>query len=445
MSALVSRTMIGAAAIAVMGLSACQRPAEPPTTTRDTANVSATSAPAPRSASSVLRAAPANYGDRKPVADKPFDAHPIAAFDNPWALAFLPDGRMLVTEKPGRILLVSTAGAKTAVSSVPRVHYEGQGGLLFVALSPTYAQGGSIYLTYSEPGPGGDGLALARATLDLSGGGARLRNLKVLWRQVPRGDGGQFGGYIAFSPDNRSLFLTVGERQRFTPAQDPDQPLGKVLRLTLDGKPAPGNPGAGKVGAATVTITDPPEDTLAAAHAPGRREPTGSPNLTPAETWVTGLRNPYGLAFDDAGRLWETEMGPMGGDELNLIEPGRNYGWPLVSYGDNYDGKPIPRPPTRPDLAKPVLYWNPVIAPSGFAFYRGALFPQWRGSALVGGLSSQALVRLAFDGATAREAERWDMGARIRFVASGPDGAVWLLEDGNEGRLMRLTPKRSGA
>ena len=227
---------------------------------------------------------PINYGDRKPAGAKPFDAQAVATFDNPWALAFLPAGRMLVTEKPGRLWLVTAAGAKIAVKGVPRAHYEGQGGLLFAALSPTYATDKSIYLTYAEPGAGGDGLALARARLDVTEGGARLTDLRVLWRQLPRGSGGQFGGYIAFSPDARFLFLTVGERQRFTPAQDPDQALGKILRLTVDGKPAPGNPGAGKVGAATVSVTDPPDDTLAAAKAAGRRAAAPSPNLTPAET-----------------------------------------------------------------------------------------------------------------------------------------------------------------
>ena len=428
---------------AMLGLSACDRHAEPTRTSHMKTDPSAT--PSSQALSNGPVPLPVNYGDRKPAAARPFDVRPVAAFDNPWALVFLPDGRMLVTEKPGRLWLVTAVGTKTAVKGVPRVHYEDQGGLLFVALSPTYATDKSIYLTYAEPGPGGDGLALARARLDVAKDGARLTDLRVLWRQLPRGAGGQFGGYIAFSPDSRLLFLTVGERQRFTPAQDPDQALGKILRLTLDGKPAPGNPGAGKVGAATVSVTDPPDDTLAATHAAGRHAAAPSPNLTPAETWVSGMRNPYGLAFDDVGRLWETEMGPMGGDELNLIERGRNYGWPLVSYGDNYDGKPIPRPATKPDLAEPVLYWNPVIAPSGFGFYRGALFSQWRGSALVGSLATQSLVRLSFDGASAREAERWDMGARIRFVASSPDGAVWLLEDGDDGRLLCLTPKRAGA
>ncbi len=387
---------------------------------------------------------PVNYGASKPASAKPFKTEPVATFDMPWALAFLPDQRMLVTEKPGRLWLVTAAGAKTAISGLPRVHFEDQGGLLFVATSPTFAQNRQIYLTYSEPGEGGDGLALARATLDTSGAQPALKDLHVIWRQLPRGKGGQFGGYIAFSPDGRYLFLTSGERQRFTPAQDPDQALGKILRLTLDGKPAPGNPGAGKVGATTIGVIDPPENTGAAATAVVRKATIPAPNLTPAETWTTGHRNSYGLAFDPQGRLWETEMGPQGGDELNLIEPGKNYGWPVVSYGKNYDDTAIASPAGNASFQQPALYWNPIIAPAGLAFYSGNMFPQWRNSAFVGGLASTALIRIEFDGAVPREAERWDMGTRIRAVMAGPDGALWILEDGSDGRLLRLTSKRGG-
>lgn len=388
-------------------------------------------------------AAPVNYGSATPAKTKPFKTATVATFDNPWALAFLPDQRMLVTEKPGGLWLVTASGSKTSVTGVPKVHFEGQGGLLFVATSPDFAQTRHVYLTYSEPGEGGDGLALARGTLDTNGAPA-LRDVQVLWRQLPRGAGGQFGGYIAFSPDGRYLFLTSGERQRFTPAQDPDQALGKILRLTLDGKPAPGNPQAGKTGATMIGIIDPPENTGAAAKAAVRKTEMPVPNLTPAETWSTGHRNPYGLAFDAQGRLWETEMGPQGGDELNLIEAGGNYGWPVVSYGKNYDDTPIASPAGNAKFHEPALYWTPVIAPAGLAFYNGNMFPDWRGSAFVGGLAATALVRIAFDGTTAREAERWDMGARIRAVMAGPDGALWLLEDGSDGRLLRLTSPRAG-
>ncbi|WP_375421761.1 PQQ-dependent sugar dehydrogenase [uncultured Sphingomonas sp.] len=389
-------------------------------------------------------AEPANFGDRKPSGAKPFNVAAIASFEDPWALAFLPDRRMLVTEKAGKLWLVTPGGGKTPVSGVPAVHEDGQGGLLFVATSPAFATDRRIYFTYAEPGEGGDGLALARATLDVTAAKPTLADVEVIWRQLPRGAGGQFGGYIAFAPDGRHLFLTAGDRMRMTPAQDPDQAVGKILRLTLDGKPAPGNPGAGKVGAATIGVIDPPENTGAAAGAPKRQVTLTAPNLAPAEIWSSGHRNQYGLAFDAQGRLWETEMGPKGGDELNLIEPGKNYGWPLVSYGSNYDDMPIPRPETRPEFAKPALYWNPVIAPAGLAFYNGNMFPEWRGSALIGALAATALVRVAFDGVEAQEAERWDMGNRIRTVMAAPDGAVWLLEDGSGGRLLRLTSKRAG-
>jgi glucose/arabinose dehydrogenase len=366
----------------------------------------------------------------------------VASFDLPWRLAFLPDGRMLVTEKVGPIWLVTQAGAKTPVANVPAVLARGQGGMLGVFLSPHYATDRYVYLTYSEPGKGGSSLALARAKLSLSREAASLDGLQVIWRDGERGKGGQFGAQVAFSPDGKYLFLTVGDRERMTPAQDPNQPLGKILRLTLDGKPAPGNPQAGKVGAATVPVIDPPRDTEQAKTAPVVRTYTfPGPNRTPAETWTTGHRTPYGLAFAPDGRLWEVEHGPRGGDELNLIEPGKNYGWPLVSYATNYDGVPIPSPDTRPDLAKPVLYWTPVIAPGNLVFYKGGMFPQWNGSALVGGLKTMSLDRIIIHGASAKSAERWSVHHRIRDVEVGPDGALWMLEDDNPGGLFRVTPK----
>lgn len=382
-----------------------------------------------------------NYGASVPSALKPFRATTVAFFDTPWALAFLPDRRMLVTEKSGHLWIVSSTGAKREVGGVPAVHYEGQGGLLFVAMSPTYAGDARVFLTYSEPGPGGDGLALASATLGEVSGRPVLTNLNVLWRQLPRGDGGQFGGYIAFSPDGKYLFLTCGDRQRFDPAQDPDQALGKILRLTLDGKPAVGNPWEGQQGASTIGVIRSANDSDKLDASSVRRVALPGPNLTRAETWSTGHRNSYGLAFDDKGRLWETEMGPHGGDELNLIEPGRNYGWPISTYGINYDGTRIVRPGRRRGLSAPILYWDPVIAPAGLTFYDGNMFPQWRGSAFVGGLAATSLIRIAFDGAGgAREADRWQMDARVRAVMTGPDGALWLLEDGVG--LLRLDNNR---
>src|SRR4029079_14506004 len=215
------------------------------------------------------------------------------------------------------------------------------------------------------------------------------------------------------------------------------------LHLTLDGKPAPGNPMAGRAGAATVSVTDPPSDTAAAQNEPSRQFKWLGLNLTPAETWSTGHRNPYGLAFDAEGRLWETEMGPRGGDELNLILPGKNYGWPLVSEGKNYDGVPISPHSSRPDIVPPKLSWVASISPSSLLIYSGNLFPQWKGNGFVGALSGQALIRVTFSGDNAQNADRWDMGHRIRWVGQGPDGAIYLLEDGAAARLLSLTPARS--
>ncbi len=382
-----------------------------------------------------------NLGQQAPEPGLPFAMTQVATFDKPWRIAFLPDGRMLITEKPGALWLVTQKGEKTKIAKVPPVLAEGQGGLLGVYLSPRYATDHIVYLTYSEPGDDGSSLALAKARLSL-GKAPSLEGLKVIWRDGERGKGGQFGAQIAFSPDGQFLFLTVGERQRMTPAQDPNQPLGKILRLTLDGKPAPGNPMAGQIGAASVPVTDPPEDTEKAKTAPVVRTYTfPGPNLTLAETWTSGHRTPYGLAFAPDGRLWELEHGPKGGDELNLIEPGKNYGWPLVSYAVNYNDVPIPSPDTRPDLAKPVLYWTPVIAPGNLVFYSGKMFPQWNGSALAGGLGSKTLNRMVVTGANATGAERWDVGHRIRDVEVAPDGALWMLEDDSAGGLFRVTPK----
>ncbi|MBZ9938926.1 PQQ-dependent sugar dehydrogenase [Mesorhizobium sp. BR1-1-16] len=358
-------------------------------------------------------AASVNAGNHQPSPTKPFAAEELASFDTPWALAFLPDGRMLVTEKPGHLFLVTRDGKKTPIGNVPAVAAQGQNGLLDIAPSPNFRSDHIVYLTYVAPEGSGGTLTLARAKLTVAGTQGSLDALSVIWRQTPEGGGGQPGGIIAFDPDGTHLFLTVGDRMRPQSAQNPDEARGKVLRLTLDGKAAPDNPDAAAGGVR-------------------------------AETWTTGHRNPYGLAFAPDGALWLNEMGPRGGDELNLIEPGKNYGWPIVSNGDNYNGTPIPRHATRPEFAAPPLYWNPVIAPAGLVFYEGGMFPQWRGSAFIGGLAATALVRVSFDGnGNADEAERWDMGARIRDIAVAPDGALWLIEDDSPGRLLRLVPARS--
>ena len=384
-----------------------------------------------------------NAGELKPEPNLPFTLTQVAEFNLPWRIAFLPDGRMLVTEKVGPVWLVTQQGEKTPIANVPAVLAQGQGGMLGVYISPNYATDHNVYLTYSEPGDGGSSLALARAKLAIGNGTASLEGVQVIWRDGARGRGGQFGAAIAFSPDKKFLFLSVGDRQRMTPAQDPNSPLGKILRLALDGKPAPGNPQAGKTGAETLDIINPPRDTeLAKTAAVVSKYTFVGPNLTPSETWASGFRTPYGLSFAPDGRLWELEHGPKGGDELNLVEPGKNYGWPLVSYATNYNNTPIPNPDTRADLTKPVIYWTPVIAPGNLVFYNGAMFPQWKGSALIGGLSTRSLSRITFDkkgGAT--PAERWMVGHQIRDVAVASDGALWLIENTPQGGLFRVTPK----
>jgi aldose sugar dehydrogenase len=348
--------------------------------------------------------------------ERAFDATPVATFDEPWAMTFLPDGRLLVTEKKGRLLVATVKGAKSApVSGVPEVDYGGQGGLGDVVLHPEFAKNGIIYLSYAEAGEGDvRGAAVMRAKLTLSEAGGSLSEQEVVWRQDPKVTGsGHYGHRIAFSGDGH-LFISSGERQHFTPARDMEQNLGKVVRLNDDGSVPADNPFADEGG-----VT--------------------------AQIWTLGHRNPLGLAFDPQGRLWELEMGPRHGDELNLIERGENYGYPIVSNGDHYDGRNIPDHDTRPEFEAPEVFWVPAISPAGLIFYTGELFPEWQGDAFIGGLGAEALVRIAIDGDTAAEAERFDMGERIREVEQGPDGAIWLLEDeeddgGEGGRLLQLTP-----
>ncbi len=399
---------------------------------------------------STAASAQVNIGEQKPEASLPFNMASVTTFNLPWRLAFLPDGRMLVTEKVGPIWLVTPQGMKRPVLNYPAALYGGQGGMLGIYVSPHYATDNTVYLTYSEPGTmggiSGSSLALAKAKLVLNDTGtpatASLENLQVIWRDGARGRGGQFGAAVAFAPDGNSLFLTVGDRQRFTPAQDPNQPLGKILHLTLDGKPAPGNPYAGKTGAQSVGIINPPSDTEAAKTAPIQYTYTfPGKNLTPSEVWTTGHRTPYGLAFAPDGRLWEMEHGPKGGDEFNLIEKGKNYGWPLARFAQNYNGVPIPGFETQPTATKPVVYWTPVIAPGNLTFYKGTLFP-WQGSALISGMATMTLNRIAFDAqGNAKPAERWAVGHRIRDVEVAADGSLWLLEDDAKGGLWHVTPK----
>jgi aldose sugar dehydrogenase len=353
----------------------------------------------------------------------PFKVEPVASFDEPWALAFLPDGRMLVTEMKGNLFIVPQQGKEAVkVAGVPDVDYGGQGGLGDVALHPKFADNRLVYLSYVEGGPGGTrGAAVMRAVLDETEDGAELSDAEVIWRQHPKVYGyGHYGHRLKFGEDGY-LWISSGDRQKFTPAQDMQTNLGKILRLHDDGSIPKDNP----------FVDYPSRDALV--------EDGG----VYGQVWSLGHRNPLGIAFDLEGRLWGTEMGPQGGDELNLIRRAANYGYPIVSDGDHYDGRPIPDHHTRPEFEQPAITWTPVISPGNLMFYRGNLFPAWRGNALAAGLSAKAIVRIELDGVRAREAGRYDMGVRIRTVVEAPDGALWVLEDGRRGgtgRLLKLTP-----
>lgn len=345
---------------------------------------------------------------------QPFRIAEFARFDQPWAMTFLPDGRLLVTEKPGRLRLFDPGTRRIAtIAGVPRVAYGGQGGLGDVVLHPQFASNRLVYLSFAEPGADdtrGAAVVSARLVLDATGGGF-LSDMRLVWRQWPKVTGyNHYSHRLAFGRDGR-LWISSGERFKFEPAQDLQSNLGKILRLEADGSVPPDNPFVARGGRA-------------------------------AQVWTLGHRNVLGLAFDLNGRLWSHEMGPSGGDELNLVQRGTNYGWPVVSEGDHYDGTPIPRHRTRPEFNAPEVAWNPVIAPAGFVIYTGWRFPYFHGHGFIGGLRSRALVRIQFDGTRAREAARYPMERRIREVEQGPEGALWLLEDGPDARLLRLTEVR---
>jgi glucose/arabinose dehydrogenase len=333
----------------------------------------------------------------------------VRGLDHPWGLAFLPDGRLLVTEREGRLRILAADGKLSApIAGTPAVRAKGQGGLLDVALDPDFRTNRTIYLSFAEARGDDGGTALARATL----GEGALNDVKVIFRQEPHVSGnGHFGGRIVFSPRGH-LFLTTGERQKFEPAQDLGSHLGKIIRLNKDGSVPPDNPFVGRADAKP-------------------------------EIWSYGHRNVQGAAIQPStGILWTIEFGPAGGDELNRPEAGKNYGWPLVSWGNHYDGRDIPDPPTRPDLTDAVKYWNPAISPSGLIFYTGAMFAPWKGNILVAGLGSSALIRLKLDGAKVVDEERIDLGARIRDVEQAADGSIYLATDDTDGSIWRLRPKR---
>jgi len=311
-------------------------------------------------------------------AELPFEVEPVTAFDEPWAMAFLPDGRLLVTEKKGNLLVVTQDGQKSRpVRGVPDVDYGGQGGLGDVVLHPDFAENGVIYLSYAEAGVADTrGAAVARATLELTERGGRLSDVEVVWRQYPKVVGfGHYGHRLAFD-DEGYLWITSGDRQKFTPAQDMQSNMGKVLRLNEDGSEPADNPFANYI------EQDPLVDDIGVY----------------GEFWSLGHRNPLGIDFDLDGRLWVIEMGPAHGDELNHIVRAENYGYPEVSEGDHYDGREIPDHDTRPEFKTPAVAWVPAISPGDLMIYKGNLFADWRGDALAAGLSSQAIVRIELDG-----------------------------------------------
>jgi glucose/arabinose dehydrogenase len=345
-----------------------------------------------------------------------FDVVEVASgLNKPWALAFLPDGRMLVTEKPsGKLLIVTSAGAKSSVTGTPKVDGRDQGGMLDVELDPEYADNRTIYLSYYEPRDGGNGLAVARGRLH-DGAAPGLSELQVIFRMQPTLDSTMHaGGRLVFAPDG-NLFVTLGERSVLEgrkQAQDLKSHFGKVVRIRPDGSV--------------------PQDN------PFRERSEARP-----EIWSLGHRNVLSAALDAKQRLWIVEMGPRGGDELNLVERGKDYGWPTIGYGEEYSGAKLHERTQARGMEQPVYYWDPVISPSGLTVYSGALFPEWQGNLFIGGLSSRALVRLVLkdDRVTGEERLLLDRGERIREVVQGPEGALYLLTDAADGKLLKLLPK----
>jgi glucose/arabinose dehydrogenase len=332
---------------------------------------------------------------------------------HPWGMAFLPDGRLLVTERPGRVRIVGKDGRLSApLRGVPKVYASGQGGLLDVQIGPDFATSGAVYLSYADPRDGSrNGTTVARGKLVGEGDGGRLDDVKVIFRQEPSYSSGQhFGSRIVFTRDG-SLFVTLGDRYSARDeAQNPANHLGKLVRLMSDGSPYAGNP-----------------------------KKTG----WRPEIWSIGHRNVQGAALHpQTGKLWTIEHGARGGDEINVPEAGKNYGWPVITYGRDYSFLKIGEGTAKPGLEQPIYYWDPSIAPSGAAFYTGDRFPEWKGNLFVGALAGQALHRLVLDGEKIVGEEKLlaDLGERIRDVRNGPDGALWLLTDSPEGRVLRVVP-----
>lgn len=341
-----------------------------------------------------------------------YQVHAIADFNEPWAFVELPNGQLLITEKAGKLKLFNPKTRQILdVQAVPRVAYGGQGGLGDVVLDPNFQQNQFIYLSYAESGMGGYGAVVIRAKLLLDVKSApKLTQIQRIWQQTPKVSGqGHYAHRMQFGADGK-LWISSGERQKFEPAQDLKGNLGKILRLNADG-------------------TSP------------RDNPFQQHGEIAKQVWSLGHRNPLGMAFDAKGQLWVAEMGPKGGDELNVIVKGQNYGYPLVSNGDHYNGLPIPDHATRPEFKAPVLDWTPVISPSSLIFYTGDVFPQWKNKALLGGLSSQAIIVVDTQTKPAQEIQRLPIGQRIRGLLQAKDGNIWVIEDGKSARLLKLTAK----
>lgn len=346
-----------------------------------------------------------------------FTVEPMGEFERPWAIEFAPGtGVLFVTEKPGTMKFIDTANGRTGtVSGLPQVEYGGQGGLGDIAFlesesSDTLGRR-TIYLSWAEAGEGKTaGAVVGRGMLVCEEADAcEIEGLEVIWRQVPKVTGrGHYSHRIVFSPDEKYMFVASGDRQKLDPAQDTSNTLGSIVRLNLDGTPAAGNPMEDKGGAT-------------------------------AEIWSYGHRNILGMAFDAGGNLWEVEHGPAGGDELNLVRKGANYGWPVRSYGNHYNGDPIPDHSPDDGFAKPAVHWTPVIAPGDMIIYSGEMFGPWKGDALIAGLSSEALVRVSIDGESANEAARYEFDNRLRSIVQGPDGSIWVAEDGPGGRVLKIS------